>query len=95
MKTNKRAVRFEKWVVYLNDPPLKWFEIRLEIKNGEGILIGGEEGNKVKERVRHKFGKIPGSRVGLGSSRSNCKVQGTSLWVERTSRACQFRHKSA
>ena len=58
-----------------NCPPLKWFEIRLEIKNGEAILIGGEEGDKIKERVRHKFGKIPGGRVGLGSSKSIVKYK--------------------
>ena len=73
MKTNKRVGALQEVGCVPKCPSLKWFKIRLEIKNGEGISIGGEEGDKVKERVRHKFGKIPGGRVGLGSSRSVAK----------------------
>ena len=73
MKTNKRVGALQEVDCVPKCPSLKWFKIRLEIKNGEGISIGGEEGDKVKERVRHKFGKIPGGRVGLGSSRSVAK----------------------
>ncbi|MDP6999349.1 MAG: hypothetical protein QF569_24995 [Candidatus Poribacteria bacterium] len=75
MKTNKRAGALQEVGCVPNCPPLKWFEIRLEIKNGEAILIGGEKGDKVKERVRHKFGKIPSGRVGLGSSKSIVKYK--------------------
>ena len=56
MKTNKRVGALQEVGCGPKCPSLKWF------KNGEG--------DKVKERVRHKFGKIPGGRVGLGSSRS-------------------------
>ena len=30
-------------------PPEKWFDIRIEFKNGEAILSGGETGGKIKE----------------------------------------------
>ncbi len=53
----------------------KKFDIRLDFKNGEAILSGGEEGDKIKERVRHKFGKIQGGRVGLGTSKSIVKYK--------------------
>ena len=75
MKTNKRAGAILAVACAPQCPPEKWFEIRLEFKNSEAILIGGEEGDKVKERVRHKFGKIQGGRIGLGTSKSIAKYK--------------------
>ena len=56
-------------------PPEKWFDIRIEFKNGEAILSGGETGGKIKAMARHKFGKIQGGRVGLGASQSVVKYK--------------------
>ena len=75
MKTNKRAGAILAVACAPQCPPGKWFEIRLEFKNSEAILIGGEEGDKVKERVLHKFGKIQGGRIGLGTSKSIAKYK--------------------
>ena len=44
MKTNKRAGAILAEACAPQCPPKKWFEIRLEFKKGEAILIGGEEG---------------------------------------------------
>ena len=72
MKNNKRDGEVD----YVPKcPPQKWFDIRLDFKNGEAILSGGEEGGKIKERVRHKFGKIQGGLVGFGTSKSIVKYK--------------------
>ena len=58
-----------------NCPPKKWFDISLDFENGEAILSGGEEGGKIKERVRHKFGKMQSDRIGLGALKSIVKYK--------------------
>lgn len=49
---------------------------RLDFENGEAILSGGEEGSKIKARVRHKFGEMQSGRIGLGASKSIVKYKG-------------------
>ena len=75
MKNHKRDGAVAEADCVPNCPPKKWFDIRLDFENGEAILSGGEEGGKIKERVRNKFGKIQGGRIGLGASKSIVKYK--------------------
>ena len=47
----------------------------MDFENVEAILSGGEEGGKIKDRVRHKFGKMQSGRIGLGVSKSIVKYK--------------------